>query len=114
MQTATKWKKRAKHDRKNREKIRRLQALELKLIETKDKMKTILKITLIIITLGLLSAWVFGIIDNERLLWIIGVISSSGVALWNWLLKEDYKRENKSLKIQNQLNYEHSKKRTSH
>lgn len=61
-------------------------------------MKTTLKITLLIISLGLLTAWVFNVIDNERLLWISGVLGTTGVAVWNWLLKEDYKKEVKHLK----------------
>lgn len=76
-------------------------------------MKTTIKITTLILSIAIITAWIFNLIDNERLLWIIGVISTSGVALWNFLLKEDYKKENKALKIQNQLNNEHSKKRAS-
>lgn len=61
-----------------------------------DKNK--LKLIVIVIAIGLLAAWVFGVVNNERLLWIIGVLGSSGAAFYNWLLKEEKSKELKRLK----------------
>ncbi|PKP26187.1 MAG: hypothetical protein CVU03_04970 [Bacteroidetes bacterium HGW-Bacteroidetes-2] len=70
--------------------------------------QTILTITLALIIIAIVLGWIMGKIDNEQVLWITGILSTSGVAAWNFVLKEDEKdkriaaeQENKKLRIFN-------------
>lgn len=72
-------------------------------------MKTKLIYAAIIAALGILAAWIFEVINNERLLWIIGILSTSGYAFWQFLLKEGIKEENKTLRIMHKAQLEQNR-----
>lgn len=53
----------------------------------------ILTITLALIVIAVLLGWIFGKIDNEQVLWILGVLSPTGVAGWVYTLWQEEKEQ---------------------
>lgn len=62
--------------------------LKYKFMKTKQ---IILTIALALIVIALVLGWILGKIDNEQLAYVVGILSTSGAAAWNFVLKESEK-----------------------
>lgn len=65
-------------------------------------MKTTIKITAVILSIGIITAWVFGLIDNEKTLWAFTVLLPTAIAFWKENKIAEMKKDIEALNKQNQ------------
>lgn len=65
-------------------------------------MKTITTITLIL-SIGIITAWIFNLIDNEKTLWAFTVLLPTAIAFWKENKIAELKKDIEALNKQNQI-----------
>lgn len=66
-------------------------------------MKKTIKITTLILSIGIITAWVFNLIDNEKTLWAFTVLLPTAIAFWKENKIAELKKDIEALNKQNQI-----------
>lgn len=66
-------------------------------------MKKTIKITTLILSIGIITAWVFNLIDNEKTLWAFTVLLPTAIAFWKENKITQLKKDIEVLNRQNEM-----------
>jgi hypothetical protein len=66
-------------------------------------MKKTIKITTLILSIAIITAWVFNLIDNEKALWAFTVLLPTAIAFWKENKITELKKDIEVLNKQNEM-----------
>lgn len=66
-------------------------------------MKKTIKITTLLLSIGIITAWMFGVIDNEKAIWAFTVLLPTVIAFWKTHQIENLKTDIDLLNRQNKM-----------
>ncbi len=66
-------------------------------------MKKTIKITTLILSVAIITAWIFNLIDNEKALWAFTVLLPTAIAFWKENKITELKKDIEVLNKQNEM-----------